>query len=558
MDKIVVAEIDNTYLYDNFGKPYKNVGNCDYSVGETVYTLAGYVVGRVPYPQIYKPFARKKRGLSGWPVFDSTAGDGVIPRIIPPIYYQSGMYDRFTGYMVGTDYYIDDNFVLQEYDDTREDITEYNFPGIYNTDKALVEDYALVSNNTDRLLTVINDSPIVQSGFLKCGIGDNKTVVTNCELLIDDDISCYDRTYTTVNASSLAGSVQNYLYLSQYEQSEGQYISDDSVKYTGASIATLSISDGTSIIALADVLKDALDKSLNTATAISQKPDDIDVWPALDVRPQPSPAIAYYEACDNSYTRIDDALSIDGTNLQVSNIKLFECSYNADNALECTIHLHVVAITYAYITHTIYDGSTIAEWCPVTVDNYLTYRVSTSGFDCVHYHYNSHFLSHTMYAEPGTGTGMEHISSNINVTPYSTISVDIGGMAIDVHAYKLGALSSGYNNTYIDDTIIINNTYTININSALYYDSADKCVKTYGDGTVILMLSTCDFGLSKYKDCDILLVDNHAYLIKGSQLLKIVDLSNLFDANYQTLNVALVHTDDIDSIYKEVTASAQN
>lgn len=551
MKQITIAKVDKHYIYDNLGMAYKNVGNVALSVGDTAYASNNYVLSRINMSQLVKPALRKTQKISGWPVFDSVEHS----RIIDAMYYQPALYDSYSAYSANTDFYIDENFSLQEYDSSAE-VVDYLYPGVYNDEKSLITDYAIADKNTLRLLAVIDDSVITQNGFLKCSTKNNNVTVENCEISINDTISCYDRTYTIVNASYVS-STQNYLYLSQYEQEENLYADDVSSLYDGTSINTLSIDDGNNQITFEAVLEDALQRSLQIAEELSQETDySLEIWPASSVREQPACENLYYEICDSKYHRIDDTLDENAENLQVSNIKLFEICYNLSEQLECTIHLHVSSVAYVYIQHKNFLQEDIAEWCPVVVDNYYSYRVNTESYECVHHHYNSHFLSHTMYAELATSetakTGTAHIANDSNITPYSTVTVEYEGESYEVHAYKLGSLEENMNNIYKNDTQIIEKTYTIRIDDYLYYDSLDRCIKKYSDDSVQLQVRECEFGLSTYKDLRVLLIDNHAYLLKDEQFLKVVDLSNLFDANYQTLNAVLVHTDDVEKIYIEV------
>ena len=552
MKKITVSKILGNKIYDESGKEYENIGNATHFPGESAYVLNNFVFGREK-AFLAKPLSnKKKKGKPGFALIDSVEHS----RIIDAMYYQPGLYDSYYGYSANTDFYIDENFELQEYDSIS-NVVDMLFPGYYNDSKSSILDYALIENNSIRLLTIIDDNVITQSGFLKCSTKNNTAAVENCELLINNsNITCFDRTYTVVNAS-YTSSTQNYLYLSQYEQAENLYADDVSTLYDGTTVNDLSIDDGIISINFDDVLADALRKSIDIAEIISAKPSKPQkIWPSDNVRKQPNCENLYFEICDEKYNRIDDALDENANNLQVSNIKAFEICYNLSEQLECTIHLHVSSIAYVYIEHKNFLQEDVVEWCPVVVDNYYAYRINTESFECVHHHYNSHFLSHTMYAEIASSdtdkSGVAHIANENNTTPYSTTTVEYQGKSYNIHAYKLGSLEKNMNNIYKNDVQIIEKTYIVRIDDYFYFDSADKCIKKYSDDSIQLQVKNCEFGTSLYKDLRTLLIDNHAYLLKDEQFLKVVDLSNLFDANYQALNVALVHTEDIEKIYKEV------
>lgn len=540
MKQITISRINGRYIYDETGQAYRTTGNGPHYVGGKAYVDGGAAFGRINMPMTPPP--RLPQGVPGWPV---VAGYP-CRRVIPPLYYQK---DSIQYVVVASPFhYLNTDFDLVELDYIKGGSSgfDYGYPGLYNTSRKLVKDYASSGVTDTRLIARIAGTNIVQRGFLKASTGDNNYIIPSATYWlnsIDSDIDISDQNYTVIKANYYTFDTQDYIYQSYFDTLE-----DDSPIYTGPEMTDLTLTTGDEAISVADALEDAKAWLLEQMEAIAQAPTGGTQWPAG--RDAPTPAVVWWTVADKDYTRIDDLLDDTGAPLQISNTKLFEPSIAG--GLSATLSLIVMGITPYWIACTNPYGDNVVQWVPVVVEGHFTYRLSANALDLVSFDFTGRFLDCGVYMEPFSGdAGTMVIGANDNITPYSVESVYTPSGVITCKKAALGSIGAKYNNIAIAQTVVVSKSYTIPLTDTAYYDSSKKAIVNNDEEIIIKNIPSCDFGLSVYGDKNIILVNSYAYMEQDGKILKSVDLSKMH-REYTPLTVNLEFSKDVKKILGQV------
>lgn len=540
MRQITISKISGRYVYDEAGRAYRMIGNGPHYVGERAYADGNIVFGRHNTPMTPPP--RLPKGVPGWPV---VAGYP-CRRVIPASYYQDGSIQYE---VVASPFnYLDTNFNLVELDYIKGGNSgfDYGYPGLYNTGRKLVKDYAGNEISDTRLIARIDGTNVTQRGFFKVSTGNNKYTIPSATYWlnsIDSDIDISDKDYTIIKASYYTFGAQNYVYQSYYSQ-----LGDTSPIYTGPEMTDLTLTADDEAISPIDALADAKKRLIEQMETISQAPAGATQWPTG--RPAFSPAVVWWTVTDKNYNRIDDRLDETGSPLQISNVKLFEASIIGD--LGATISFAVIGVMPYWITCTNPYGDNVAQWTPVVVEGHYTYRLTADAVDLIYFDFKGHFLECDIYMEPYSGSaGTMTIGANDNITPYSVARIYGRGGTISCKMASLGSIGDKYNNIAIPQTVVVSKSYTIPLTETAYYSSEKKAVLNNDSQTLIKNIASCDFGISVYNSKNIILINNHGYMEQNGKILKSVDLSKMH-SGYTPLVVNLEFSKDVKKILGQV------
>lgn len=566
MRKIKVTDAAGGYVYDEKGKRYKCIGNVNYHSGDDAYCSGSACLGNTR--RGFKPMLAKTAG-DGFPLWYARASDFFKSRVISPWYYQKDFSDLFTGEYVSDMKKSTKNLQTQPPSDWDGQFFHYYlFPGLYNVENSVNLTYADVkaADKGTRLLTIFNDSPVLQKGMLKASTANDKITLKFCEprlTPLDDDIYYSDKIIHLISYISTIDNYQDYLYLSLYKiHQDDTPAPDESTKYEGTNINNLSVSSKN--VEISFTIEDKIQEEMQKCfSALAQK-DAAPVYPSLETRPLPQPHVLWFTATDPDYQRIDD-LAESGQYLQFSNVKLFNATDEA-----CTLSLHAVGLAYGWVKHVspagkwvdyttpdgytekkwVPDGTLVNEWVPLVVNGYFTFYADKTRLRLVHFAYDSKFLEHTVFekyfpADTEVDTSDISISASENLTPRDYISYKNGRLRI----IRLGAKYGNYNNIYTSKVDMIDDGFKLKLTDSLEFDSKRENICSIKTGKEIIKVGkTCNAGINDFNKFKILLVNEKAYLLKDDQLLKKADLSI---KDRILLNVALSYSKDVSKTLKE-------
>lgn len=531
MQKIIVKKVAGSNIYDEFGKRHISINNSAVHIGDALYSDNSCIFGRDNTAR--KSVWTHKKSAGAYLLY-------CIPqkyeRYISPQYYQNSA--TYYGDIVSIDFYLDANFKLCENTDNDNFIMTVT-PSLYNTYNSLNKDYAGTDITLDRVVAVIDDTAVIQSGVYKHHT--QNVTIKDCEYLIDDEITTFDETITTIRDTSYTPASRDYIYLSQYTDENNNIFGDDSCKYDLDTINNIVLTAGNETLELSKVFDEAIKATLDAMKNMQKNNSELDVFPSLEIRPQPTPSIEYVGVCDKRGTRIDSRPDEQINNIYVSEVSL--------NPLSCTICIEIAGICYPFLQHKIYDNSDAVEWVPLSVVRKMQYRVSNDAITLIADNMSAHYLSHEMYCETTTELDGYYNISN-GKCKFVRNTVYANNRAYAVKCVQLGTHDSSYL-----DYKVVSDYYTIQIDDYIYFDSEQNAIVNSNGDTLISDIDyEVNIGISHTKDVTILLLDCNAYMCKNGQILKHIDLHTLnkdFDG-WSICNLNLAMCKDIATIEREM------
>lgn len=559
MRKIKVMDAADGYVYDEVGKRYKCIGNVNFSKGDDAYCSGSVCLGNVR--RGFKPMLPLPQG-AGFPLW--YCAKEVIwelnSRLINPFFYQKDNAHLFFGEPVYDIKSLTKNLDVQSISNWDGQFFHwYLFPGLFNVGGTVSPAYAdtEAAEKGTRLLTVFNDTPVLQGGMLKASTKEHKITLKSCEPDLDlyGDIYYSDKDFDLISYEiSEMIPFQDYLYRSLYSDApEDTGNIDTSTKYEGDTVNTLNLTSKETAVTF-NIKEKIAEEMGKCFTALGQK-DDSPIYPSLQERPLPEPKVLWFTVTDPDFNRVDDLVE-NGQYLQFSNIKLFNVTDTA-----CTLSVQAVGIAYRWLKHVspagsvvngkwAPDGTIVNEWVPIVVNGYFTFFSDPDGSRLVHFSYDSAFLEHTVYEKYATSydeldDSPISISDSENLTPRNIVPFK-GGY---IRKILLGARYDNFKNICTSKAVVTDDGFMLKLTDALTFDSKKESICSSITGKELIKVGkTCNAGINSFGKFKILLVNEKAYLLKDDQLLKSADIAI---KDRVLLNVALSYSPDVNKTLKE-------
>ena len=558
MRKIKVTDAAGGYVYDEFGKRYKCIGNVNFSKGDDAYCSGSVCLGNTR--RGFKPMLPLLQG-AGFPLWyhPKVSFWDFNYRVMNPFYYQKDHIDLFFGFSATDIQSLTKDLKIQTVSNwDGQYFHHYLFPGLYNVGSAVASDYAdvAVADKSTRLLTVFNDMPVLQKGMLKASTKETKITLPSCEPDLDLNGNIYysDKDFNILSYDVGEIKFKNYLYLSRYsfDLVDTENI-DTSTKYEGETANTLILTSKENAVTFN--IKEKITEDMEKCFATIAQKDDSPIYPSLQERPLPEARVLWFTVTDPDFNRVDDLVE-NGRYLQFSNIKLFNVTDTA-----CTLSIQAVGIAYRWLKHVspagsvidgkwVPDGTIVNEWVPIVVNGYFTFLASPDGCRLVHFSYDSEFIEHTVYEKYATSydeldDSPISISDSENLTPRNIVPFKDGY----IRTILLGALYDNFKNICTSKAVVTDDGFELALTDSLKFDSKKESICSSITGKELIKVGkTCNAGINGFGKFKILLVNEKAYLLKDDQLLKSADLAI---KDRVLLNVALSYSPDVNKTLKE-------